>query len=158
VVRTTPDRVEAAAVVVPDLVEYLVVVAPDPVTLASTAESLAGLQASGAIRLLDLVVLVKDLDGGIELPDVGTVPALASFAGIERDAEGLLTNQDIELVSVAVPPGRTGMILVAEDRWAEPLSMALQRVGGHIVAGERIARARVLAVLSEEPTDHTEEQ
>ena len=144
--------------VAPDLVEYLVVVAPDPESLASSAAALTSLQAAGTIRLLDIVVLVKDLGGGIDVLDVDATQELAALSGIERDAEGLLANQDIELVSAAVPPGRAGMILVAEGRWAEPLSSALERVGGRIVAGERIARARVLALLPEESTEQTEER
>jgi hypothetical protein len=141
--------------VAPDLVEYLVVVAPDATSLSATAASLAALQASGTIRLLDIVVLVKDLAGGVDVLDLDNVPELASLSDLEREADGLLTNQDIELVSFAVPAARAGMILVTEDRWAEPLASSLKPVGGQIVAGERIARARVLALLPEEPAGGT---
>lgn len=139
--------------VAPDLVEYLVVVAPDAPSLAGTVEALTELLASETIRLLDLVVLIKDPDGGAQVVEIEAVPELALLAAIDRDAPGLLTNQDMELVSVAVRPGQAGMVLVAEDRWAAPLSEALADVGGWIVAGERIARARVLSVLAAEGAD-----
>jgi hypothetical protein len=38
---------------------------------------------------------------------------------------------------------------VAEDRWAEQLSVAAREAGGHIVAGERIPSRRVEAALAD---------
>jgi hypothetical protein len=40
---------------------------------------------------------------------------------------------------------------VAEDRWAEQLSLAARGVGGRIVAGERIPAPRVEAAVADAP-------
>ena len=59
----------------------------------------------------------------------------------------LLSRHDIELVSLALQPGDCAIVLVAEDRWAEPLAVAARGLGGEVRAGERIARERVEAAL-----------
>jgi hypothetical protein len=60
----------------------------------------------------------------------------------------MLSDNDIALASHALRPGTTGIVLVTEDRWAAPLSAAARRVGGRIVAGERIPPSRVEQVLA----------
>jgi uncharacterized membrane protein len=133
----------------PDLVEYLIVVAPDGESLGSVADAVATLNSSDLIRLLDLVVVAKDEAGDVTVLEGDAADALAAQASGPGVAEGLLTNADIELAAQAVAPGTTAMLVVLEDRWAEVLSSAVRGVGGEIVAGERIPRARVAAALAE---------
>jgi hypothetical protein len=53
------------------------------------------------------------------------------------------------MVSLAIQAGTVGVVLVTEDRWAQPLALAAERSGGQIVAGERVPAARVEAVLAD---------
>ena len=136
-------------VVNPDLVEYLIVVTPDGDSLAGVADAVAAMRSSKVIRLLDLVVVAKDEAGRVTVVDDETAAAVVAQADGPGEAEGLLTNNDIELASQAVEPGTMGLLVVLEDRWAETLSSAVRGVGGQIVAGERISSARVVAALAE---------
>ena len=139
--------------VVSDLVAYLVVVVPDVASLAETVPSLVDLVEGGTVRLLDLVVISRPGDGEVEVRELGATPELAGLSAVAVDTGGLLTEHDIELVSLALPPGRTGLVLVTEDSWAEPLSVAARRAGGGILAGERIPAARIEAALSDRGPD-----
>lgn len=130
-----------------DLVAYLVVVVPDVAALAGTAPSLVAMVESGTVRLLDLVVVSRRREGEVEVRELGATAELASVAAVAGELGGLLTEHDIELVSLALPPGTTGLVLVTEDRWAASLSAAARRAGGRILAGERIPAARVEAAL-----------
>lgn len=142
-------------IVATDLVEYLIVAVPDLDGLGALAPALAELVQRGAIRILDLVVVVKDEDGSITPLELDAVESMAAIKGLEGDVGGMLSERDIGLASLALPPGSAGVILVSEGRWAEPLSVAAQRAGGQIIAGERIPARRVQSALADRADDGT---
>jgi hypothetical protein len=134
-------------VVVPDLVAYLVVVVPDLTAVADLAPPLSQLVANGSLRILDLVVVRSDPDGGVEVLELGDVEELSGFDVLATELPGLLTDHDIALAALALRPDTAGVVVLAEDQWAEPLSAAARRVGGQIVGGERISASRIEAAL-----------
>ena len=136
-----------------DLVEYFIVSVPNVESLAGLGPALAKLVKRAAIRILDFVVLVKDLDGTVALLELDDVESIASLPGLGHDVGAMLTEHDIELAALALHAGTTGVVIVTEDRWAEPLSTAARRAGGQIIAGDRIPAARVESVLAEK-SDH----
>ena len=148
--RSAPDNVAT------DLVEYFIVAVPNVESLAGLGPALAELVDRAAIRILDLVVLVKDDDGSVALLEVDAIDGTSALGDLDADVGGMLSEHDIELVSLALRPGTTGVVLVTEDRWAEPLSTAAQRAGGQIIAGDRIPASRVESVLAERFDDHTQ--
>jgi len=147
------DDREQGGEVVTDLVEYLIVAAPDVASLAPVAEALSGLVRAGTIHLLDVVVVVRDGDGAVDVLEVESLESMAALREVEGELGGLLSEHDLELAAFAVQPGSAGMVLVTEDRWAGPLSLAARHAGGLIIAGERIPAARVEAALADRPGD-----
>lgn len=146
----TPDHELAT-----DLIEYFIVVVPDRPSLGGVVPALADLVRSERIRVLDLVVLARAPDGGLDVLELGDVDDLAALSPLEGDL-GLLSENDLRLASQAVRPGEVALVVVAEDRWAEQLSTAAYRVGGHIVAGERIPPRRVEAAVTDTREDDRE--
>jgi hypothetical protein len=139
--------------VVTDLVEYLIVVVPDVGSLASVATALAGLDGTATIRILDLVAVVKDDDGAVSVLELQTVESMAALDTVDGEVGGLLSEHDIELATTALPNGSAGIVVVTEDRWAEPLSRAARGVGGRIAAGERIPGSRRLGASQSASSD-----
>jgi hypothetical protein len=139
-----------------DLVEYLVVVTPDVASLAALVPALADLVADGRIRLLDLAVATRELDGAVVVHEVDTVEILAGLLDVEGDVGGLLSQQDVETAGHALRPGTAGLVLLTESRWAEPLSVAARSAGGQIVGGERIPPRWVTNALVDRPDDDPE--
>ena len=95
-------------------------------------------------------MVVVTVDGNTS-PEVVEIDAVRGLDAIrERTAcyGVLLSRHDIELVALSLQPGDCAVILVAEDRWAEPLAVAARAIGGEVRAGERIARDRVEAALA----------
>jgi len=156
----TPLRVEDRPIntddVNRDLVEYLVVVTPDVASLAALVPALAELVADGRIRLLDLAVAMRDLDGTVAVHEVETVENLAGLRDVEGEVGGLLSQQDVETAGHALRPGTAGLVLLTESRWAEPLAVAARNAGGHIVGGERIPSRWVADALVQPPHDDPE--
>ena len=130
-----------------DLVEYLIIVVPNQDALASIGSALAKLVKTAKIRILDLVVLVRETDGRVTVLELDAIETLSSVRHLDIEAGGVLSEHDLELASFALKPGMPGMVLVTEDLWAKSLSTAARRAGGQIVAGERIPASRVEAAL-----------
>jgi hypothetical protein len=117
--------------------------------LSAVAPELVRTMESSAVRILDLVVVSVGSDGEAEVVESDSIPG---WTGVQRSISGsvgvLLSRHDLELVAFALRPGDCAVVLVAEDRWAEPLAAAARAVGGEVRAGERIARERVEAALA----------
>jgi Family of unknown function (DUF6325) len=136
-----------------DLVEYLVVVVPGVDSLSTVATALADLVRGGTVRILDLVVVVRDAAGELETSEPDAIDGMAVLDELQLETGRWLSLHDIELSALALQPGTAGVIVVTEDRWAEPLSTAARLAGGRIVAGDRIPPQRVETVLAEHTDD-----
>jgi hypothetical protein len=137
-----------------DLVEYFIIEVPGLDSLAGLTPALSEMVEHQAIRILDLVVIVKQADGAASQLELDDLDSMAMLRDLDGDIGGVLSDHDIELASLALRTGSTGMILVTEDRWAGPLSVAAQRAGGQIIAGDRIPPARVESVLADRHDEH----
>jgi hypothetical protein len=137
-----------------DLVEYIIVAVPDVDSLKPLAPALAELVQRAAIRLLDVVVVLKGLDGSVDALELDAVESMAAVRDLLGDRGEMLSGHDVELAAVALRPGTAGLVLVTEDRWAQPLSEAARNAGGEILAGERIPAARVESALSDNSAAH----
>jgi hypothetical protein len=135
--------------VVDDLVGYLVLMVPDRDALGVVVPALGDLAGRGLIRILDLAVVVRDVDGSVSALEVDSIESLDALRDVEGEYGRLLSDRDLEQVAISLEPGTAGFVIVTEDHWAEPLSSAARRVGGAIVAGERIPTSRLRAALVE---------
>ena len=136
-----------------DLVECFVIVVQDLDSLAGVASALADLVRAETIRVLDLVAVARADDATVNVLEVESVPSLAALTEVEGEVGGLLSDRDIDRASVVLEPGTAALLLVAEDRWAQPISVAAQQARGRIAAGERIPAARIEAALSGMPRE-----
>jgi hypothetical protein len=152
-VNDRSEHGESMIDVATDLVEYFVVVVPELDSLSTLVPALADMAKRGSIRILDLVVVTRAPDGTAEVMEFEAVASLTALWEVEGQVGGLLSERDIAMASVAVKPGAAGIVVVTEDRWAEPLSSAARRAGGQIVGGERVAPSRVEAALTTGPDD-----
>jgi hypothetical protein len=132
-----------------DLVEYFVVVVPELPAVAGVADALAELTRTGTIRLLDHAVVSRDAKGAVRIEDVEGTPAAESLDALAVRPGAWLSEHDLHLAAMALRAGTVGVVVVTEDRWAQPLSAAARRAGGQIVAGDRIPPRRVEALLAE---------
>lgn len=129
-------------------IDYLVVEFPADAMTGEAFPLLVDLVDRGIIRILDLVVVRKDLDGAVTilaldaLPD--GAPDLAQFNGV---TSGLLDDDDLSEAAAVIQPGSAAAVLVYENEWAAPFASALRRGGAQLVAGGRIPVQAILATL-----------
>lgn len=117
---------------------------PDGSVAAVVAEAVA----SGAVRLLDAVIVSRGEDGDVTVIDVDDGDAVREVLGLETDVPGLLGEEDILAIAEAVPAGASAVLVVWENVWAARFSAALDGVGGVVLAHERIDRSDLDAVVA----------
>jgi hypothetical protein len=137
----------------PDPVQYLIVAVPDLDAVAGLLDAVARLVESKTLRILDCAVLVKDDLGALNVLSVDDIDGVDAKRLIKPELRGLLTDHDLELTAFSLAPGTASIVVVTEDRWAEPLTTAAEKAGGRIAAGEFIAPQRVGAALDEPDRD-----
>jgi hypothetical protein len=123
-------------------VDYIVVEFPaDQADFSGAmATELSGLIDRGTVRVLDLVILKKELDGsveGFETHDFGD-GELGELRALETELAMLLAADDVEAIGAALEPGSVAAVLVWENAWAAPFASAVRRSGGQLVASGRI--------------------
>ena len=114
------------------------------------AQELARLSDSGTIRILDILILVKDEDGTIEALEIDDSPAVDEIRALEADIAEILAADDVELLAEAMLPGSVAGVLVWENLWAAPFASAARRAGGQLIASGRIPIQAIAASIEAE--------
>jgi len=139
-------------------VDYLVVEFPAGSSnfTGEMAAELASLVDAGTIRVLDLLVLHKDEDGGVEAFEIDDLEALDELRVLETQVAELLAAEDVAHLGEAMDDGSTAGVLVWENSWAAPFASAARRSGGQLIASGRIPIQAIVASLEDEVAHESE--
>jgi hypothetical protein len=141
-------------------VDYLVVEFPADTAKFSgeMAAELKSLVDRQLVRVLDLVLLRKELDGSVEAAELHDVDEsdVGELRALEADLAMLLAEEDVAEVGKALEPGSVAAVLVYENSWAAPFASSVRRSGGQLVANGRIPTQALLAAL--EADEETEKE
>ena len=139
-------------------VDYLVVEFPSDKANFSgeMAAELKSLVDRELVRVLDLVIMSKDLDGAVAVDELHEVDesALGQLRALEADLAMVLAEEDLEEIGKVLEPGNVAAVLVYENSWAAPFASSVRRAGGALVADGRIhTQALLAAIEAEDATD-----
>jgi hypothetical protein len=130
---------------------YLVVAFPADKTNFSgeMAAELKALIESNTVRVLDLVVLMKDEDGSVEASELRDADdgQVGELRALERDLAVLLAEEDVAEIGESLEPGSAAAVLVWENTWAAPFGSAVRRSGGQLVTSGRIPTQALIAAV-----------
>ena len=96
--------------------------------------------AAGAIRVLDLIILLKDENEAcwrIELSDLPPEQA-AAVDFIEAETLGLFDDEDAAMLCEGMVPGSAVAGLAIEHTWAVDLANAIAAEGGEVAFSTRV--------------------
>ena len=130
-------------------VDYLVIEFPagQQNFTGEAAAELAKLAESGIVRILDVLILVKNEDGSVDAMELDETPAVDAIRALEADIAEILAAEDVELLAEAMEPGSVAGVVVWENVWAAPFASAARRAGGQVVASGRIPIQAIIASL-----------
>jgi Family of unknown function (DUF6325) len=139
-------------------VDYLVVEFPAGASnfTGEMAKELLALVDSGTIRMIDILILVKNEDGSVDAMELSDVENLGPLQAVEAELAELLAADDVEQLAAAMEPGSTAGVLIWENLWAAPFASAARRSGGQLIANGRIPIQAIIASIEADEALPTE--
>jgi uncharacterized membrane protein len=113
----------------------------------AVAPALADLQAAGIVRIIDVALIVKDLDGVATFVEIEDADIADAFASVGQSLD-LLSTEDLEGLGEGLDAGSSALVVVWENTWAGRLAAAVRGSNGRLVALERIPHDVVLTALA----------
>jgi hypothetical protein len=126
-------------------VDVVVVATGTPKFDGTILAELEAATASGTIRVLDAMLLVKDEDGTVVGLDVEDLSAdeQAALGFIDSGTHGLFNAEDSGTLAEGMVPGSALIALAIEHVWAVGLTNALYDAGAEIAMSYRVPAAIV---------------
>ena len=139
-------------------VDYIVVEFPAGARnfTGEMTEELVRLVKAGTIRLIDVLILVKDEDGSVEAMELSDLDDLGELQALEAKLAELLAEEDVVHLAAAMEPGSTAGVLIWENLWAAPFASAARRSGGQLIANGRIPIQAIIASIEADEAPATE--
>ncbi len=139
-------------------VDYLIIEFPEGQQnfTGEMADELLKLVDSGTIRVVDVLILVKDSGGSVEAMELSDVEGLGELAALEAELAELLAEEDVANLAAAMDPGSVAGVLVYENVWAAPFASAARRSGGQLIANGRIPIQAIMASIEADEAVETE--
>jgi uncharacterized membrane protein len=104
----------------------------------------------GIIRIIDLVVIMKD-QGEVIVRELRELDAayIAMFDPLQADVSQMITDSDIAMIAEKLADNSTAGILLIENLWAKRTMQAMLDADGRLVMFERIPHDVVEEALAD---------
>jgi hypothetical protein len=138
-------------------VDYLVVEFPAGKSnfTGEMAKELLALVDAGTIRVVDVLILIKNEDGTVDAKELSDIEQLGELEAIEGQLAELLAAEDVDHLAAAMEPGSTAGVLIWENLWAAPFASAARRSGGRLIANGRIPIQAIMASIEADEASAT---
>jgi len=109
------------------------------------------IQEKDQIRVVDLVSVKKAANGDVVMQELNELddPEKPSFGNIAENITGLLTKEDVDLLTGQIPLGTSALVILLEHSWVTGLTEAVRKGGGLVFAGGMIPHDQVTQIVSE---------
>ena len=105
----------------------------------------------GIIRIIDLIIIMKDQDGQVTVRELRELdPAhIEIFNPLKADVNQMITESDIDMIAEKLADNSTAGILLIENLWAKKTQQAMMDANGQLVMFERIPHDVVEEALAD---------
>jgi len=113
--------------------------------------ALVELIANKTIRVIDLVIVLKDEKGKVEVAELQqlTPDIIAVFDPLEKEVNGLIKEVDAAMVGRNMENNSTAAVMLFENLWAVKFKEAVLNADGRLLMQERIPNEVVLEALED---------
>jgi hypothetical protein len=103
------------------------------------------------IRILDVLFIVKDDQGDCVLFTTETLQesGIRDLGILAGASSGILSEEDAIAAADALDPGVFGVLLLFENLWSVPFTVAARKAGAQLVAQGHIPTQALIAALDE---------
>lgn len=114
-------------------------------------DSLAELVESNTIRIIDLLVVIKDEQGDLIAVEVEQHdPEIAGvFEPLAYETNGMITAEDVEMIGAGLENNSTAALMLFENVWAVRFKEAVLNADGQLLVQGRIPPEEVENALAE---------
>ena len=114
-------------------------------------EELLELVNSEIIRIIDLVIIVKDEDGNVAVRELQELDpdTLAIIDPLHAQVTSMVTSQDIDMIAEQLENNSTAGAMLIENLWAKKTMQAMINANGRLVMFERIPHDVVVEALAD---------
>lgn len=119
----------------------------------SILPALGHLVEAGTVRVIDLVMVSKDLDGNVtsvEVTDLEDEQA-GAFDDIDGEVGELFSDDDLALAGEQLLPNTSAALVLWENSWAAKLSNEIFDAGGAVLMHDRVPAEAVAAAFDAQP-------
>jgi hypothetical protein len=105
---------------------------------------------AGVVSIVDAIVVHKDEAGAVEIAELSEItddPEVTALSDLLARLDGLLNDEDADVLAASLPAGATAAILCFEHSWVVPLRDAIAAAGGELLDTVRVPGPVVQEVL-----------
>jgi hypothetical protein len=113
--------------------------------------ALVDLIAKKTIRVIDLVIVLKDKNGKVEIAELQqlTPDIIAVFDPLEKEVNAMIKEADAQMVGKNMENNSTAAVMLFENLWAVKFKEAVLNADGRLLMQERIPNEVVLEALED---------
>jgi hypothetical protein len=126
-------------------VQFLVLTFPGASPGTGAVGALGSLRRSGAVNVIDTLLVAKDKTGTISWRELADVPELSSM--VQRDQVTLIDAEDAEEAGQLLELGTCAVLALVEQLWAADAARAVREAGGELAISVPIPADVVDAAL-----------
>ncbi|MFI6687065.1 DUF6325 family protein [Streptomyces sp. NPDC050485] len=126
-------------------VEFIVLAFPEEQLRVQAVAALGDLRRSGAVCLIDALVVTKTAGGELLAAELDEFEELQGLLG-GRDAARLIGPEDVAESAGLLDRGNCALLVLLEHLWAAEAAEAVREAGGRIAASVRIPPGRLAEV------------
>ena len=133
-------------------IDILAIEFPDNTKLLGEGlAELIKLVENGAIRIIDLLVVMKDADGNVAARELQELDPklIAVLDPLKPTITSLVTTNDVEALGAALEPNTTAGIMLYENLWAIKFKEAILKADARLIMQERIPQEVIVEELAD---------
>lgn len=114
-------------------------------------DSLMDLVESETIRVIDLLVVIKDEQGGLTAVEIEQHdPEISEFfTSLDFETNGMITAEDAEMIGADLENNSTAALMLFENLWAIKFKEAVLNADGKLLVQGRIPPGEIEIALAE---------
>ncbi|MYW03924.1 DUF6325 family protein [Streptomyces sp. SID3343] len=126
-------------------VDAIVLGFPGQRLTSAVLEAFEAVEERGDVRLIDAMIVVKDVDGNVNGHEVSEFEGLRDMAAelAAREMLGLAGDEDTDQIGQVMPPDSLVVVLFVENVWAREVAVKIRDSGGRLLSYTRLPQSVV---------------